>query len=156
MESVMKRTTATGFLSTCAISLALTFIALINYMKLGAERIDALCKTPVLPEGIIEDVVNSEIEFRHVSFSYNADIPVLRDVSLTIPEKELTAFVGPSGSGKTTLTRLIARFWDVSEVVRRYILSAVSIAGRSKRGMTCARYRSILEKQAEPESDPRL
>ena len=94
---------------------ALTFIALINYMKLGAERIDALCKTPVLPEGIIEDVVNSEIEFRHVSFSYNADIPVLRDVSLTIPEKELTAFVGPSGSGKTTLTRLIARFWDVSE-----------------------------------------
>ena len=80
---------------------ALTFIALINYMKLGAERIDALCKTPVLPEGIIEDVVNSEIEFRHVSFSYNADIPVLRDVSLTIPEKELTAFVGPSGSGKT-------------------------------------------------------
>ena len=78
---------------------ALTFIALINYMKLGAERIDALCKTPVLPEGIIEDVVNSEIEFRHVSFSYNADIPVLRDVSLTIPEKELTAFVGPSGSG---------------------------------------------------------
>ena len=94
---------------------ALTFIALINYMKLGAERIDALCKTPVLPEGIIENVVNSEIEFRHVSFGYNADTPVLRDVSLTIPEKELTAFVGPSGSGKTTLTRLIARFWDVSE-----------------------------------------
>ena len=87
---------------------ALTFIALINYMKLGAERIDALCKTPVLPEGIIEDVVNSEIEFRHVSFSYNADIPVLRDVSLTIPEKELTAFVGPSGSGKTTLLNILA------------------------------------------------
>ena len=93
---------------------ALTFVALINYMKLGAERIDALCKTPVLPEGTIEEVANSKIEFRHVDFGYNAAIPVLRDVSLVIPEKGLTAFVGPSGSGKTTLTRLIARFWDVN------------------------------------------
>lgn len=94
---------------------ALTFIALINYMKLGAERIDTLCKTPVLPEGTVEEVANSEIEFRHVDFGYNAEIPVLRDVSLVIPEKGLTAFVGPSGSGKTTLTRLIARFWDVDK-----------------------------------------
>lgn len=93
---------------------ALTFIALINYMKLGAERIDTLYKTPVLPEGTVEEVANSEIEFRHVDFGYNAEIPVLRDVSLVIPEKGLTAFVGPSGSGKTTLTRLIARFWDVN------------------------------------------
>ena len=93
---------------------ALTFIAMINYMKLGAERIDALCKTPALPEGTIEKVANSEIELRHVNFSYNAEIPVLQDVSLVIPEKGLTAFVGPSGSGKTTLTRLIARFWDVN------------------------------------------
>lgn len=94
---------------------ALTFIAQINYMKLGAERIDALCKTPVLPEGTAEKVAGSGIEFRHVDFSYNADIPVLKDVSLVIPEKGLTAFVGPSGSGKTTLTRLIARFWDVDK-----------------------------------------
>ncbi len=93
---------------------ALTFIAMINYMKLGAERIDTLCKTPVLPEGTIKKVANSEIEFRHVNFSYNAGIPVLQDISLVIPEKGLTAFVGPSGSGKTTLTRLIARFWDVN------------------------------------------
>ena len=94
---------------------ALTFIAEINYMKLGAERIDALLKTPVLSEGTVEDVANSQIEFRNVKFSYNADIPVLCDVSIKIPEKGLTAFVGPSGSGKTTLTRLIARFWDVDQ-----------------------------------------
>ncbi|MDB1094211.1 ABC transporter ATP-binding protein [Phocaeicola vulgatus] len=94
---------------------AMTFIALINYMKLSAERIDALCNTPVLPEGTIEEVTGSEIEFRNVDFSYNEDIPVLRDVSLVIPEKRLTALVGPSGSGKTTLTRLIARFWDVNK-----------------------------------------
>lgn len=94
---------------------ALTFIALINYMKLGVERIDSLCKTPVLAEGTIKEVAYSQVEFRHVSFGYNTDIPVLRDVSFSIPEKGLTALVGPSGSGKTTLTRLVARFWDVDE-----------------------------------------
>ena len=40
-------------------------------------------------------------------------VPIIKNISLKIPEKSLTAFVGPSGSGKTTLTRLIARFWDV-------------------------------------------
>ena len=49
---------------------AMTFIALINYMKLSAERIDALCNTPVLPEGTIEEVTGSEVEFRNVDFSY--------------------------------------------------------------------------------------
>ena len=67
---------------------ALAFIAIINYMKLGAERINTLCKTPVLPEGTIERTPAPTIEFRHVTFSYNANIPVLRDVSLTIPEKD--------------------------------------------------------------------
>jgi ATP-binding cassette subfamily B protein len=39
---------------------------------------------------------------------------VLKKVSVTIPEGSFVALVGPSGSGKTTMTRLIARFWDVS------------------------------------------
>ena len=108
---------------------AMTFIALINYMKLSAERIDALCNTPVLPEGTIEEVTGSEIEFRNVDFSYDEDIPVLRDVSLVIPEKRLTALVGPSGSGKTTLTRLIARFWDVNK-------GEILLGGRNVRDYT--------------------
>ena len=41
--------------------------------------------------------------------------PEHHDVSLTIPERALTAIVGPSGSGKTTLCHLIARFWDVAD-----------------------------------------
>ena len=108
---------------------AMTFIALINYMKLSAERIDTLCNTPVLPEGTIEEVTGSEIEFRNVDFSYDEDIPVLRDVSLVIPEKRLTALVGPSGSGKTTLTRLIARFWDVNK-------GEILLGGRNVRDYT--------------------
>ena len=48
----------------------------------------------------------------HVDFSYDSK-PILKNVSLAIPDKTTTAIVGPSGSGKTTLCNLIARFWDV-------------------------------------------
>ena len=53
-----------------------------------------------------------DITFEHVDFSYDAK-PILKDISITLPDKTTTAIVGPSGSGKTTLCSLIARFWDV-------------------------------------------
>ena len=53
-----------------------------------------------------------DISMEHVDFSYDSK-PILKNVSLTIPDKTTTAIVGPSGSGKTTLCDLIARFWDV-------------------------------------------
>ena len=67
-----------------------------------------------------EDIVLS-----HVDFSYDSK-PILRDVSLTIPEKTTVAIVGPSGSGKTTLCNLMARFWDVQG-------GSVSLGGRNVR-----------------------
>ena len=54
-----------------------------------------------------------DIAFRHVSFAYEADRPVLTDVSFTARQGEVTALVGPSGGGKSTAARLAARFWDV-------------------------------------------
>ena len=53
-----------------------------------------------------------------MDFSYDSK-PILRDVSLTIPEKTTAAIVGPSGSGKSTIARLIASLWDVKEGVVR-------------------------------------
>ena len=53
------------------------------------------------------------ISFDHVNFSYEKR-PILKDVSVTIPDRTTTAVIGPSGSGKTTLCSLIARFWDVN------------------------------------------
>ncbi len=53
-----------------------------------------------------------DIEIKNISFSYEKK-PVLKELSLTIPEKTTVAFIGPSGAGKTTLAKLIARFWDV-------------------------------------------
>ncbi len=59
--------------------------------------------------------LNSSIEYRDVSFSYQADIPVLQHINLTIPRGKMVAIVGQSGSGKTTLTDLLPRFYDVGE-----------------------------------------
>lgn len=55
-----------------------------------------------------------DIAFDHVGFAYNGGETVLKDVSFTAKQGEVTALVGPSGGGKTTVSRLAARFWDVS------------------------------------------
>jgi len=55
-----------------------------------------------------------EIELRDVSFQYDAGIPVLENINLTIPAGKVVALVGPTGVGKTTLANLIPRFYDVS------------------------------------------
>ena len=54
-----------------------------------------------------------DIVFDHVGFAYNTGETVLKDVSFTAKQGEVTALVGPSGGGKTTVSRLAARFWDI-------------------------------------------
>lgn len=56
-----------------------------------------------------------DITFDHVGFAYNTGETVLKNVSFTAQQGEVTALVGPSGGGKTTVSRLAARFWDVSQ-----------------------------------------
>ena len=53
-----------------------------------------------------------DITFDHVGFAYNTGETVLKDVSFTAKQGEVTALVGPSGGGKTTVSRLASRFWD--------------------------------------------
>lgn len=56
-----------------------------------------------------------DIEFSHVGFAYNDREDVLKDVSFTARQGEVTALIGPSGGGKTTVSRLASRFWDISK-----------------------------------------
>ena len=55
----------------------------------------------------------ASVALEDVSFSYEADHPVLQGVSFRVEPETMTAIVGPSGCGKTTIARLIARFYDV-------------------------------------------
>lgn len=56
-----------------------------------------------------------DIEFSHVGFAYDSGKTVLKDVSFTAKQGEVTALIGPSGGGKTTVSRLASRFWDAQK-----------------------------------------
>lgn len=56
--------------------------------------------------------LQGKVEFRHVNFSYDPDVPILKDVSIIIRPGEKLAIVGPTGSGKSTMIRLLGRFYD--------------------------------------------
>ena len=73
--------------------------------------------------------VAGAIDVDHVSFAYERDLDVLRDVSLHVNPGETIAIVGPSGGGKTTLCQLIPRFYDVDS-------GSISIDGQDIRDVT--------------------
>ena len=60
-------------------------------------------------------VDNYDIAFDGVDFSYETGKQVLRNVSFTARQGEVTALVGPSGGGKSTSAKLAARFWDIDK-----------------------------------------
>ncbi|HEX3795168.1 MAG TPA: ABC transporter ATP-binding protein [Acidimicrobiales bacterium] len=64
------------------------------------------------PDAVELPPIVGEIRFDHVSFGYNADVPVLEDVDLTIAPGETVAFVGATGAGKSTMAKLVTRFYD--------------------------------------------
>ena len=60
-----------------------------------------------------QEEIKGSVEFRHVSFSYNGEDPVLKDVSFSVGEGETVAVVGATGAGKTSLLHLLERFYEV-------------------------------------------
>lgn len=81
------------------------------YIEPAITRIKEM-KSAVLQEGKDTELSSYDIEFKNVSFRYNEDTPVLKDVSFTAKQGEVTALVGISGSGKTSILRLISRLYD--------------------------------------------
>jgi len=55
-----------------------------------------------------------DIEYQHVAFSYSAEQPLLKDLSMSIKAGQLAALVGPTGAGKTTIVSLLPRFYDLT------------------------------------------
>jgi ABC-type bacteriocin/lantibiotic exporter with double-glycine peptidase domain len=82
--------------------------------RAALERVSALYD--IIPEesmvdGKTVERLTGEIEFKNVSFAYDAREPILNDISFRIQPGERVAIVGPSGVGKTTLLSLILRFY---------------------------------------------
>ena len=83
----------------------------------STERIFDMLKSPIednsLNDGGIKSVrFKGNVEFEHVSFSYESGQAILKDINLNVKAGERIAIVGPTGSGKSTLVDLIPRFYD--------------------------------------------
>ncbi len=93
---------------------ALALIAEMFVSQVSANRLNEINDTPVAEGAEVFRPNGHDIVFENVSFSYDGK-PVLKNVSFTAKEGEVTALVGPSGSGKSTCARLAARLWDAAE-----------------------------------------
>ncbi len=82
-------------------------------------------------------VANAKVSFDNVSFAYDAERPILKNVSFEIPAGKTVAVVGPSGAGKSTLSRLLFRFYEVTD-------GAVSIDGQNINAVTQSSLRAAI------------
>ncbi len=93
-------------------------LVLIQMGFAGASRItDILTKKTIIPAPVNPtdlSIVKGDIDFNNVSFSYDGNVFVIKDVSFSIPSGSRVAIVGPAGCGKTTLMKLLTRLYDVS------------------------------------------
>lgn len=89
-------------------NIAATFSA-----KLKIDRMREILEQPTQTGSDVCEPENFDIVFDHVNFSYRENEGVLKDVSFTAKQGQVTALVGPSGGGKSTACKLAARFWDI-------------------------------------------
>ncbi|CAH0391670.1 unnamed protein product [Bemisia tabaci] len=87
-----------------------SFIDMENMFELMDEAPDVL-DAPDAPPLVIS---KGQIDFRNVSFSYQPEKMILKNINFTVPGGKTVALVGPSGSGKSTIVRLLFRFYDAN------------------------------------------
>jgi len=85
-----------------------------------------------LPEPIL-----GSVEFENVSFSYDPEKPLIRNLNFKVDAGQMVAIVGPTGAGKTTLINLLMRFYDVTE-------GAIKIDGIDTKKMNRSDVRSVF------------
>lgn len=94
---------------------ALQNLAAVLSTKTNINRMNEILDQPIQTGSSRVTNKGYDIVFNHVGFAYNTGEIVLKDVSFTAKQGEVTALVGPSGGGKTTVSRLAARFWDINK-----------------------------------------
>ena len=94
---------------------ALQNLAAVISTKTNINRMNEIFDQPIQTGSNTMTNQGYDIVFDNVGFAYNTGETVLKDVSFTAKQGEVTALVGPSGGGKTTVSRLAARFWDINK-----------------------------------------
>ena len=119
-------------------------------------RIDTILNENPLPEGTGVSPVDSSVELKNVTFSYDKSKNVIDDVSLRVEPGQTVAFVGPSGSGKTTLAQLVVRFFDtdkgdvivggsnVKDIPKSTLMDTVSFVFQNSRLIKGTIYENVL------------
>ena len=97
------------------LQIALQNFAAIISLDTNCRRMDEILSHPEQTGKDRLDNKGYDIEFSNVAFSYNDGEQVLKDVTFTAKQGEVTALIGPSGGGKTTVSRMATRFWDYNK-----------------------------------------
>jgi ATP-binding cassette subfamily B protein len=82
----------------------------------SAEKVFGLLDRPIAveePPAAVAPTPGGELRFAGVTFGYDPERPVLRDIDFAVPPRGFVAVVGPTGHGKSTILRLLRRYWDV-------------------------------------------
>lgn len=88
-------------------------LAALFYLDIRINRMNEMEALPI-QQGVTDfNPSDYNIAFKNVAFSYESGKQILKDISFTARQGEITALVGPSGSGKSTAAKLAARFWDI-------------------------------------------
>ena len=94
------------------LSTSLQNLAAINSVQVNIDRMNEIADYPVQSGTTDFHPDGYDICFDHVGFAYREGESVLKNVSFTARQGQVTALIGPSGGGKSTAAKLAARFWD--------------------------------------------
>ena len=90
-----------------------SLLTAISYLELIFETIDEPVLVKDKEDAIVLPPIKGNVEFDKVCFSYEDNIPILKNISFKVNPGESYAIVGPTGAGKTTIINLISRFYNL-------------------------------------------